>query len=49
MYLSDMDPASQNWSPLVVLPAGVTLAAEYGQPRRDHSAFGDISRCLKRG
>ena len=42
MYLSDIDPASQNWSPLVGLPAGVTLAAEYGQPRRNHSAFGDV-------
>jgi hypothetical protein len=39
-YLSDMEPASQNWSPLVGLPAGLTLASEYGQPRRDHSAFG---------
>jgi NPCBM/NEW2 domain len=40
MYLSDIEPAAQNWTPLVGLPAGVTLAAEYGQPRRDHSAFG---------
>jgi hypothetical protein len=39
-YLSDIQPASQKWTPLVGLPAGVTLAAEYGQPRRDHSAFG---------
>jgi NPCBM/NEW2 domain-containing protein len=41
MYLSDIDPASQSWSPLVGLPAGVTLAAQYGEPRRNHSAFGD--------
>jgi NPCBM/NEW2 domain len=41
LYLSDIDPASQTWAPLVGLPAGVTLAAEYGQPRRDHSAFND--------
>ena len=40
MYLSDIEPASQKWTPLVGLPTGVTLAAEYGQPRRDHSAFG---------
>ncbi len=42
MYISDIDPASQNWAPLVGLPAGVTLATEYGQPRRNHSAFGDV-------
>lgn len=40
MYLSDIEPASQRWTPLVGLPAGVTLAAEYGQPRRDRSAYG---------
>jgi hypothetical protein len=40
IYLSDIQPASQKWTPLVGLPTGVTLAAEYGQPRRDHSAFG---------
>jgi hypothetical protein len=40
MFLSDIEPASQKWTPLVGLPAGVSLAAEYGQPRRDHSAFG---------
>jgi hypothetical protein len=39
-FLSDIEPASQRWTPLVGFPAGVTLAAEYGQPRRDHSAFG---------
>lgn len=40
MYLSDIEPASERWTPLVGLPAGVTLAAEYGRPRRDQSAFG---------
>jgi hypothetical protein len=40
LYLSDIEPASQNWSPLVGVPAGATLAAAYGQPRRDRSAFG---------
>jgi hypothetical protein len=39
-YLSDLEPATQSWSPLVGLPAGLSLAAEYGQPRRDRSAFG---------
>jgi hypothetical protein len=40
VYLSDMEPASQRWTPLVGLPAGATSAAEYGQPRRDQSAYG---------
>ncbi len=40
MYLSDIEPASANWTPLVGLPAAATLAAEYGQPRRDKSAYG---------
>jgi hypothetical protein len=39
-YLSDMQPLSQRWTPLVGLPAGATLAAEYGQPRFNHSAYG---------
>jgi hypothetical protein len=29
-----------HWTPLVGLPAGATVAAEYGQPRHDESAFG---------
>jgi len=41
-YLSDIEPASQNWTPLVGLPTGVSLAAQYGLPRRNHSAFGDL-------
>ncbi len=40
MYLSDIEPASANWTPLVGLPSSATLAAEYGQPRRDKSAYG---------
>ncbi len=40
MYLSDIEPASAKWTPLVGLPAAATLAAEYGQPHRDKSAFG---------
>lgn len=39
VYLSDIEPASERWTPLVGLPAGATFAAEYGQPRRDQSAF----------
>jgi hypothetical protein len=42
MYLSDIEPASENWSPLISLPVGATLANEYGQPRRDRSAFGGL-------
>jgi NPCBM/NEW2 domain-containing protein len=40
VYLSDLEPASQSWQPLVGLPAAATRAAQYGQPRRDHSAVG---------
>lgn len=40
MYLSDLDPATENSEPIVALPTGATLAAKYGKPRRDHSAFG---------
>ena len=39
-FLSDIEPASQKYTSFVGLPAGATLAGEYGQPRRDHSAFG---------
>ena len=48
MYLSDIEPASRKWTPLVGLPTGVTLAAEYGQPRRNHSAFGETLTLLLR-
>jgi hypothetical protein len=40
LYLSDMEPASQKWLPLVSLPPGAKLAAEYGEPHRDRSVFG---------
>jgi len=40
MYLSNLEPASVKWTPLVGLPPTATLAAEYGQPRRDKSAYG---------
>jgi hypothetical protein len=40
MYLSDIEPASDKWTPFVGLPAAATLAAEYGKPRRDKSAYG---------
>jgi hypothetical protein len=36
-YLSDLEPASQKWTPLVALPAA---AAAYGKLRRDQSPFG---------
>lgn len=40
LYLSDIEPASENWVPLVALPAGLNAATQYGLPRRDQSAFG---------
>lgn len=40
VYLSDLKPASENWTPLVGLPASATLAAKYGDARRDQSAYG---------
>jgi hypothetical protein len=40
VYLSDIEPASERWTPLVGLPAGAGMAAEYGQPRRDKSGYG---------
>ena len=39
-YLSDLDPASQTWTPLVALPSTVSTAAAYGKLRRDRSPFG---------
>jgi hypothetical protein len=50
MYLSDIEPALVSWTPFVGLPASATLAAEYGQPRRDKSAFGGpLSLLMKEG
>lgn len=50
MYLSDIEPASTIWKPFVSLPASATLAAEYGQPRRDKSAFGGpLTLLMKEG
>jgi hypothetical protein len=40
VYLSDAEPALQHWTPLVGLPADAELAAHYGEPHRDQSAFG---------
>jgi hypothetical protein len=40
MYLSDIEPASTRCSPFIALPPSASLASEYGQPRRDKSAFG---------
>jgi hypothetical protein len=50
MYLSDIEPASTKYSPFIALPASATLAGEYGQPRRDKSAFGGpLSLVMKEG
>lgn len=40
VYLSDLEPGSQQWTPLLTLPPDATLAAEYGKPRRDQSGLG---------
>jgi hypothetical protein len=40
LYLSDMEPGSQEWTPLVALPSAAEVAARYGEPRRDQSAYG---------
>jgi hypothetical protein len=40
VYLSDLEPLSEAWAPLVGLPPGASIAAAYGKMRRDQSAFG---------
>jgi hypothetical protein len=40
VYLSDIEPASFKWTPLIGLPSSATIAVEYGQLRRDKSAYG---------
>jgi hypothetical protein len=40
IYLSDIEPTSERWTPLVGLPADAHLVAEYGRPRRNQSAYG---------
>lgn len=40
MYLSDMEPATKTWSPLVGLPGGLNLADAYGEPHLDRSMLG---------
>jgi hypothetical protein len=40
VFLSDLEPASAKWTPLIGIPDGATLASTYGRPRRDESAFG---------
>jgi NPCBM/NEW2 domain-containing protein len=50
IYLSDIEPASSKWTPFVGLPPSATLAAKYGEPRRDKSAFGGpLSLLTKEG
>lgn len=46
LYLSDLEPASQSCIPTVGLPPSAAIALQYGQPRRDHSAFGDALMLL---
>ncbi len=40
VFLSNLEPATEERTPLVGSPASATLAAAYGRPRRDQSAFG---------
>lgn len=40
VFLSDLEPASWQWTPWLELPEGATLAAAYGAPHRDRSAYG---------
>ena len=40
VFLSDLEPASEQRTPLVGLPASALLAANYGRPRRDQSPYG---------
>lgn len=40
VFLSDAEPASEEQKPLVGMPTSAVLAATYGRPRRDQSAFG---------
>jgi hypothetical protein len=42
VYLSDLEPVSQRWTPLVGLTAAAESAAKYGQIRLDQSAFGRL-------
>jgi hypothetical protein len=39
-YLSDLEPLSEKWTPLVGLPTAASAAASYGRARRDRSPFG---------
>ena len=40
LYLSDVEPAAEKWTPLIGLPGGAELAANLGKLRRDRSAYG---------
>jgi hypothetical protein len=42
LYLSDIEQATADWTPLVGLPSAAQAASKYGQPRRDNSAFGGL-------
>ncbi|HVT29955.1 MAG TPA: NPCBM/NEW2 domain-containing protein [Lacipirellulaceae bacterium] len=50
LYLSDIEPASEDWTPLIGLPAAATIASTYGRPRRDRSAYGGpLALAMKQG
>jgi hypothetical protein len=40
VYLSDLEPLEQSWTPRIGLPPSATLAQQYGLPRRDQSFAG---------
>jgi hypothetical protein len=49
LYLSDLTPASERWTPLVGLSPTAESAAKYGRVRLDQSAFGGTLTLLVDG
>jgi hypothetical protein len=39
-FLSDIEPATETWQPLIALPTGASQAAKYGDPRFNESSTG---------
>lgn len=40
LYLSDLEPASEKFTPLIAVPSAAEISTDYGKPRRDQSAYG---------
>jgi NPCBM/NEW2 domain-containing protein len=49
LYLSDLTPSSERWTPLVGLSPAAESAAKYGRVRLDQSAFGGPLKLLVEG